>query len=250
MVTIADNGLPNLLSGKEPACQHRRCKRGGFNPWVRTPLAEEKALEKQWRPRQPKYYLIKNRKKIHFKKVKRKKDNFQINKCWICCQETTRNVKRNSSGRRPLGKSLTWLASPWGLHTVTPFQNTAWKERRRTSPVWEPTVATSDSRSRTASSGRSCGDDRPRWDEDGSSPLRSSSQNPHTLFTSETNIRQIPTEEQATKSCLKACLILSRSSKTRKVWEMVTSKGSLRRHDGLSRKNCIRGQLGNLNNEI
>ena len=35
MVTIADNGLPNLLSGKESACQHRRCKRGGFNPWVR-----------------------------------------------------------------------------------------------------------------------------------------------------------------------------------------------------------------------
>ena len=77
----------------------------------------------------------------------------------------TRNVKRNSSGRRPLGKSLTWLASPWGLHTVTPFQNTAWKGRRRTSPVWEPTVATSDSRSRTASSGRSRGDDPPsmRW---------------------------------------------------------------------------------------
>ena len=34
MVTIADNGFPNLLSGKESACQHRRCKKGGFSPWV------------------------------------------------------------------------------------------------------------------------------------------------------------------------------------------------------------------------
>lgn len=95
------------------------------------PLAAEKALEKQWRPRQPKSYLIKNRKRIHFFKVKRNKDNFQINECWICCQETTRNAKRNSSGRRQLGKSVTWLASPWGLHTVTPFQRVQHGERAR-----------------------------------------------------------------------------------------------------------------------
>ena len=27
-------GLPDGASGKEPACQCRRCKRRGFNPWV------------------------------------------------------------------------------------------------------------------------------------------------------------------------------------------------------------------------
>ena len=27
-------GLPGGTSGKEPACQCRRCKRQGFNPWV------------------------------------------------------------------------------------------------------------------------------------------------------------------------------------------------------------------------
>ena len=26
--------LPKWLSGKEPACQHRRCRRCRFNPWV------------------------------------------------------------------------------------------------------------------------------------------------------------------------------------------------------------------------
>ena len=35
MVTMANNGLPRLLSGKESACQPRRYKRGRFNPWVR-----------------------------------------------------------------------------------------------------------------------------------------------------------------------------------------------------------------------
>ena len=28
-------GFPDCASGKEPACQYRRCKRPGFNPWVR-----------------------------------------------------------------------------------------------------------------------------------------------------------------------------------------------------------------------
>ena len=28
-------GFPGGASGKESACQCRRCKRGGFNPWVR-----------------------------------------------------------------------------------------------------------------------------------------------------------------------------------------------------------------------
>ena len=28
-------GFPGGASGKEPACQHRRCKRRGFSPWVR-----------------------------------------------------------------------------------------------------------------------------------------------------------------------------------------------------------------------
>ena len=33
--TITNGGLPRWLSGKEPACQSRRYKRLGFNPWVR-----------------------------------------------------------------------------------------------------------------------------------------------------------------------------------------------------------------------
>ena len=28
-------GFPGSVSGKEPACQCRRCKRHMFNPWVR-----------------------------------------------------------------------------------------------------------------------------------------------------------------------------------------------------------------------
>ena len=28
-------GLPRWLSGREPACQHRRRKRHGFDPWIR-----------------------------------------------------------------------------------------------------------------------------------------------------------------------------------------------------------------------
>ena len=27
-------GFPGGASGKEPACQYRRCKRRGFDPWV------------------------------------------------------------------------------------------------------------------------------------------------------------------------------------------------------------------------
>ena len=30
-----DVGLPRWLSGKEPACQCRRCRRCGFDPWIR-----------------------------------------------------------------------------------------------------------------------------------------------------------------------------------------------------------------------
>ena len=29
------HGLPKWLSGEEPACQCRRCRRHGFNPWIR-----------------------------------------------------------------------------------------------------------------------------------------------------------------------------------------------------------------------
>ena len=29
------NGFPGGASGKEPTCQCRRCKRYGFDPWVR-----------------------------------------------------------------------------------------------------------------------------------------------------------------------------------------------------------------------
>ena len=37
-------GFPGGTSGKEPACQCRRCKRLGFDPWVREdPLEEEMA---------------------------------------------------------------------------------------------------------------------------------------------------------------------------------------------------------------
>ena len=31
---IPDKGFPGGASGKEPACQCRRLKRGGFDPWV------------------------------------------------------------------------------------------------------------------------------------------------------------------------------------------------------------------------
>ena len=34
-------GLSRWLSGKEPACQGRRCRRLGFNPWVRKIPPEE-----------------------------------------------------------------------------------------------------------------------------------------------------------------------------------------------------------------
>ena len=34
-VWIYSMGFPDCASGKEPACQCRRCKRPGFNPWVR-----------------------------------------------------------------------------------------------------------------------------------------------------------------------------------------------------------------------
>jgi len=30
-------GFPSGVGGKEPACQRRRCKRCGFNPWVKIP---------------------------------------------------------------------------------------------------------------------------------------------------------------------------------------------------------------------
>ena len=37
-------GFPGGASGKEPTCQHRRCKRHGFDPWVRKiPLEKEMA---------------------------------------------------------------------------------------------------------------------------------------------------------------------------------------------------------------
>ena len=32
---MIQSGLPGDASGKEPACQCRRCKRGVFEPWVR-----------------------------------------------------------------------------------------------------------------------------------------------------------------------------------------------------------------------
>ena len=36
--------FPGGASGKEPACQCRRCRRSGFNPWIRkTPLEESMA---------------------------------------------------------------------------------------------------------------------------------------------------------------------------------------------------------------
>ena len=34
-------GFPSGTSGKKPACQCRRCKRQGFNPWVRKVSLEE-----------------------------------------------------------------------------------------------------------------------------------------------------------------------------------------------------------------
>ena len=38
-------GLPRWRSGKEFACQHRRCKRWGFNPWVR-----KNPWSRKWQP--------------------------------------------------------------------------------------------------------------------------------------------------------------------------------------------------------
>ena len=38
-------GLPRWYSGKETACQCRRCKRQGFNPWVR-----EIPWGRKWQP--------------------------------------------------------------------------------------------------------------------------------------------------------------------------------------------------------
>ena len=40
-----DNALPRWFSGKESACQCRRCKRCGFDPWVR-----KKSWRKKWQP--------------------------------------------------------------------------------------------------------------------------------------------------------------------------------------------------------
>ena len=34
-------GFPGVTIGKEPTCQCRRCKRRGFDPWVREDLLEE-----------------------------------------------------------------------------------------------------------------------------------------------------------------------------------------------------------------
>ena len=34
-------GFPGGASGKEPACQHRRCRRLKFNPWVEKDPLEE-----------------------------------------------------------------------------------------------------------------------------------------------------------------------------------------------------------------
>ena len=33
-MVLSVEGLPSGASGKEPACQFRRCKRLGFNPWI------------------------------------------------------------------------------------------------------------------------------------------------------------------------------------------------------------------------
>ena len=38
-------GLPSCHSGKEPTCQSRRCKRCGFEPWVR-----KKPRRRKWQP--------------------------------------------------------------------------------------------------------------------------------------------------------------------------------------------------------
>ena len=35
LITVKDLGLPRWYSGKESACQGRRCKRCRFNPWVK-----------------------------------------------------------------------------------------------------------------------------------------------------------------------------------------------------------------------
>ena len=45
VVVSAVRGLPRWLSGKESACQSRRCKRCGFNPWV-----EQIPGRRKWRP--------------------------------------------------------------------------------------------------------------------------------------------------------------------------------------------------------
>ena len=39
---VAYMGLPRWCSGKESACQGRRCRRHGFNPWMRTILWRKK----------------------------------------------------------------------------------------------------------------------------------------------------------------------------------------------------------------
>ena len=40
---VSPYGIPGGTSGEEPACQCRRCKRLGFNPWVRT-------IPSKWQP--------------------------------------------------------------------------------------------------------------------------------------------------------------------------------------------------------
>ena len=44
--SIYEMGLPRWLGGKEFAYQCRRCKRRGFDPWVRY-LGQEDSLEKE-----------------------------------------------------------------------------------------------------------------------------------------------------------------------------------------------------------
>ena len=42
---MVTKGFPSGSAGKEPACQCRRCKRRGFNPWVR-----KIPWRKKWQP--------------------------------------------------------------------------------------------------------------------------------------------------------------------------------------------------------
>ena len=37
-------GLPRCLNGKEPACRCRRCRRHGFNPWVRKAISSHSSF--------------------------------------------------------------------------------------------------------------------------------------------------------------------------------------------------------------